>query len=134
MELARINEDGTLDLIFCPREQGERMAELRNTGFLDFVSSVQPQTEPGKIAVDSFAIVEGKVVQTWSIQSDKDAIKAEIETLKASLSDTDYQVIKCYEANLVGATLPYNIETLHTERQAIRDKINEKEAELATIG
>lgn len=134
MELARINEDGTLDLVFCPREQGERMAELRNTGFLDFVPSEQPQTEPGKIAVDSFAIVEGKVVQTWSIHADMEAIQAEIEALKASLSDTDYQVIKCYEANLIGATLPYDIETLHAERQAIRDKINEKEAELATIG
>ena len=134
MELARINNDGTIDLVNCPREQGERMAELRNTGFLDFLPSKQPQTEPGRIAVDSFAIVEGKVVQTWSIQADTEAIQAEIETLKASLSETDYQVIKCYEANLIGATLPYNIETLHAERQAIRDKINEKEAELAAIG
>lgn len=134
MELARINKDGTLDLVFCPREQGERMAELRNTGFLDFVPSEQPQTEPGKIAVDSFAIVEGKVVQTWIIQADMEAVKAEIETLKASLSNTDYQVIKCYEATLIGATLPYDIEALHTERQAIREKINEKEAQLAAIG
>lgn len=134
MELARINKDGTLDLVFCPREQGERMAELRNTGFLDFVPSEQPQTEPGKIAVDSFAIVEGKVVQTWIIQADMEAVKAEIETLKASLSNTDYQVIKCYEATLIGATLPYDIEALHTERQAIREKIKEKEAQLAAIG
>lgn len=110
------------------------MAELRNTGFLDFVPSSQPQVEPGKIAVDTFNIVDGKVVQSWSIQADIEAVNAEIETLKASLAESDYQVIKCYEAKMVGDTLPYDIDKLHTDRQAIRDKINVLEAELAANG
>lgn len=134
MELARINNDGTIDLVCCPRECGERMAELRNTGFLDFVPSLQPQAEPGKIAVDTFNIVEGKVVQSWSIQTDIEAVNAEVEALKTSLTETDYQVIKCYEAKMVGDTLPYDIDKLHAERQAIRDKINALEAELAANG
>lgn len=48
--------------------------------------------------------------------------KKEIATLKQQLSDTDYQVTKCYEATLIGETLPYDIVTLHKERQSIREK------------
>lgn len=110
------------------------MAELRNTGFLDFVPSQQPQVEPGKMAVDTFNIVDGKVVQSWSIQSDPEAVNAEIEALKATLAESDYQVIKCYEAKMVGDTLPYDIDKLHAERQAIRDKINALEADLSANG
>lgn len=132
MELAKLNEDGTLDLRFCPREQGQRMAELRNAGFLDFVSSEQPQDEPGKIAVDSFDIVDGKLVQTWSFKEDFSAYETEIEALKVSLSESDYQVIKCYEASLVGDALPYDMGVLHAKRQEIRDKINELQAKMAS--
>lgn len=59
--------------------------------------------------------------------------KKEIATLKQQLSDTDYQVTKCYEATLIGETLPYDIVTLHKERQSIREKINELEADLLEI-
>lgn len=52
----------------------------------------------------------------------------QISQLKAELASTDYQVIKCYESSLVGADLPYDVELLHNERQALRDKINELEA------
>lgn len=134
MELARRNNDGTIDLVNCPREQGERMEELRNTGFLDFVPSQQPQVEPGKMAVDTFNIVDGKVVQSWSIQSDPEAVNAEIEALKATLNESDYKVLKCNEAKMVGEPFPYDIDKLHAERQAIRDKINVLQAELATNG
>ena len=52
----------------------------------------------------------------------------QILTLKNDLSSTDYQIIKCYEYQLLGQELPYNINELHIARQAIRDKINELEA------
>ena len=54
-------------------------------------------------------------------------IEQQIAELKAELESTDYKVIKCYEAQLVGKILPYDITELHTERQALRDKINELE-------
>lgn len=57
-------------------------------------------------------------------------IKKEIAALKQSLSDSDYKIIKCYETALLGDELPYNITDLHTERQSIRDKINELEENL----
>lgn len=52
---------------------------------------------------------------------------AEVEQLKAQLASTDYKVIKCYEAQMVGEELPYDIVALHAERQALRDRINELE-------
>ena len=54
----------------------------------------------------------------------------EIERLKSELQESDYKVIKCSEAMAVGAEMPYNMESLHKERQALRDKINELESEV----
>ena len=50
-----------------------------------------------------------------------------IAILKEQLSSTDYKIIKCSEAQLVGEELPYDITALHAERQAIRNQINELE-------
>ena len=54
----------------------------------------------------------------------------DIESLKSELQDSDYKVIKCAEAMAVGAEMPYDMESLHKERQALRDKINELESEV----
>lgn len=51
-----------------------------------------------------------------------------IRALEAQLTETDYQVIKCYEYSLVGLELPYDIQALHEEREAIREQIRELEA------
>jgi hypothetical protein len=50
-----------------------------------------------------------------------------IAELKEQLSATDYKVIKCAECQLLGEAMPYDVEALHTERQAIRDEINKLE-------
>ena len=50
--------------------------------------------------------------------------------LKQQISDTDYKIIKCYEYNLVGLELPYDISELHRSRQSMRDEINALEKEL----
>ena len=52
-----------------------------------------------------------------------------IAELKAQLDGTDYKIIKCSEYSLAGVELPYNVAELHTERQALRDEINELEGE-----
>ena len=54
----------------------------------------------------------------------------EIERLKSELQESDYKVIKCAEAMAVGAEMPYDVASLHNERQALRDKINELESEV----
>ena len=60
-------------------------------------------------------------------QKTEPSVTEQLKSLKAQLSSTDYQVIKCYEYSLVGMELPYDIQTLHTEREAIREQIRELE-------
>lgn len=67
-----------------------------------------------------------KVVNTTKIRGEIDAIKAE-------LSETDYQVIKCYEASLVGEELPYDIKALHEDRNEKRAQINALETNLTNL-
>lgn len=67
-----------------------------------------------------------KVVNMTKIQGEIDAIKAE-------LSETDYQVIKCYEASLVGEELPYDIKALHEDRNEKRAQINALETNLTNL-
>ena len=55
---------------------------------------------------------------------------SEIERLKSELQESDYKGIKCAEAMAIGAELPYDMESLHKERQALRDKINKLEEQL----
>ena len=53
--------------------------------------------------------------------------------LKSQIGDSDYKVIKCAECEAAGLPLPYDIDALHTERQALRDKINVIEDEIERI-
>ncbi len=55
---------------------------------------------------------------------DEEKVKRRIDELKQQLADGDYKITKCYEASMLGNNLPYDIETLHEERQSIRDEIN----------
>ena len=54
---------------------------------------------------------------------------AEVENLKMQLAETDYKVIKIAECVAYSLPLPYDAEALHSERQALRDRINELEGE-----
>lgn len=60
-------------------------------------------------------------------------LQVTIESLKEQLSQTDYQIIKAYEYSLVGKEIEYDMQTLHESRQAIRDEINELEAEMYVL-
>lgn len=129
--LAKIGNDGLLEIYSCnPEFEGGKILKLRNEGYLDFVESKRPITEPGKSVVDTFSVIDGKLVQQWNIVVDKEHINAQIQLLKDELSATDYQITKCYEASLVGESLPYDINTLHNSRQKIREEINALEIQL----
>ena len=54
-------------------------------------------------------------------------INAQINNLKEQLASTDYKIIKCTECSMVGEEMPYDVNELHAERQAIRDEINQLE-------
>ena len=57
-------------------------------------------------------------------------VEEQIAALKAQLEATDYKVIKCSEAWMSGAEMPYDVAALHAERQALRDQINALEGGL----
>ena len=65
----------------------------------------------------------------WKTKTDIEVEKQkqEIVALKSQLAETDYKIIKSIENQLLGLEVPYNLEELHAERQALRDKINELE-------
>ena len=54
---------------------------------------------------------------------------AEVEELKMQLQESDYKVIKIAECAACGLPMPYDAEALHSERQALRDRINLLEGE-----
>lgn len=64
----------------------------------------------------------------------RDALEQEIRSLECQLRATDYEVIKAYEYEKCGMKAPYDIEAIHKERQAKRDRINEIRALLAKGG
>lgn len=51
----------------------------------------------------------------------------QIDNLKNKLSSTDYKIIKCYEYSLAGLDIPYDIISLHQEREELRNQIRELE-------
>ena len=66
---------------------------------------------------------------------DRERTESEIRTLQSKLdaptSDIgDWKIIKIYEARISGESDPYNYEELKAARQAVRDKINELQAQL----
>ncbi|WP_280646689.1 MULTISPECIES: hypothetical protein [unclassified Dysgonomonas] len=60
-------------------------------------------------------------------KADMQEVRREISLLKEQLSNGDYKIVKCYEANLLGEQLPYDMAKLHAERDEIRNRINELE-------
>ena len=68
-----------------------------------------------------------RIAYRYEKRYDYQRIKQQVADLKQALADTDYKVMKCYEASMLGQPMPYDIEEVHAERQAMRDKINELE-------
>ena len=55
--------------------------------------------------------------------------QAKIKALQRELTESDYKIIKCNEYKLAELEMPYNIEVLHKQRQALRDEINKLQGE-----
>ena len=84
----------------------------------------------GKRAVVTMNAEESQIAVNEQVVDDNGLLLSEIERLKSELQESDYKVIKCAEAMAVGADMPYDVASLHNERQALRDKINELESEV----
>ena len=65
-------------------------------------------------------------------------LQAESRQLRSSLQANtseigDWKIIKALEYQLIGQDVPYDIEELNTERQKIRNRINEIETRLLEV-
>lgn len=70
--------------------------------------------------------------------SDKQILEAKILDLKSKLYSSesnigDWKVVKCYEAALADKVMPYDLDDLLAKRQAVRDEINQLQAEVEAL-
>lgn len=71
---------------------------------------------------------DSKIIVTYTLETDPDAVNRDIRSLQEQLSATDYIIIKTYEAKLLSESQPYTDEELETtakQRKELRSKINE---------
>lgn len=108
-------------------EYEKRIQELDS--LLPLIESMAPSIGENDSLLPYYEVESNTIVQKWEIvNNDIIIINQKIKELKAKLSDTDYKVMKCYEATLLNLPLPYNMDDVHQARQDYRDRINTLEA------
>ena len=102
--------------------QGDGWYELSNDGsvYVEPVAPVQPEPTEEELAEQAR-------------QQQISQLTAQIDGLKVQIAASDYKVIKTYEYTLLGEQTEYDMETVHAERQALRDQINSLESKLADL-
>ena len=132
MRCGFINESGYLRA----REVDEQSLEkFLSAGWkiVDEIDGSQLNCEDGYVVKIKPYDAGDRISFSYEKVVDVSARRDEIERLKTELSGSDYKVIKCYEANMLGEDLPYNAQELHQERQILRDRINALERELESL-
>ena len=101
---------------------GDGWYELSNDGsvYIEPVAPVQPEPTEEELAEQAR-------------QQQISQLTAQIDDLKTRIAASDYKVIKTYEYTLLGEQTEYDMETVHAERQALRDQINTLETQLADL-
>lgn len=74
--------------------------------------------------------------QNFEQNVEKENLEAELRVLRSGLQANtseigDWKVIKALEYQLTGREIPYDMDKLNSERQKVRDRINEIESLLA---
>ena len=74
--------------------------------------------------------------QNFEQNVEKENLEAELRVLRSELQANtseigDWKVIKAREYQLTGREMPYDMDKLNSERQKVRDRINEIESLLA---
>ena len=102
--------------------EGDGWYELSNDGsvYVEPVAPVQPEPTEEELA----ALARQKQISQ---------VTSQIADLKARIAASDYKIIKTYEYALLGEQTEYDMETVHAERQALRDQINTLETQLADL-
>lgn len=68
----------------------------------------------------------------------REELEAELRVLRSELQANtseigDWKVIKALEYQINGEEIPYDMKKLNAERQKVRDRINEIEAEILAL-
>ena len=102
--------------------KGDGWYELSDDGsvYIEPVAPVQPEPTEEELA-------------ELARQRQISQVNAQIADLKNRIAASDYKVIKTYEYTLMGEQTEYDMETVHAERQALRDQINMLETQLADL-
>lgn len=114
----------------------EQISVLSEAGWkpVDAIDNSKLKTDDGYIIrlvpYDAGDCIKFKYERVYDVQRRR----KEIQKLKDELTASDYKIIKCYEASLAGEELPYDFATLRTERQGVRDRINQLEIQISSQG
>lgn len=76
-----------------------------------------------KLENEKWVFEENKYQEILNTEAEEEK-QAKIKELQSELNESDYKIIKCNEYKLANLELPYDIEELHKQRQALRDEIN----------
>ena len=130
--LAKFISTTMVEIIKTPVDP-DKLQELLNNNFVEFVSAGLPVVAENQKCDLSYYEQEGKVYQLWTVTSNVEYYNGLIDALKVDLAASDYKVLKCYEASLVGSEPPYDIAELSTQRQSLRDQIGQIEVTIANL-
>ena len=102
--------------------EGEGWYELSDDGsvYTEPVVPVQPEPTAEELA-------------EMARQDQVRQLTTQINDLKEQIAASDYKVIKTYEYALLGEQSEYDMETVHAERQILRDQINALETQLTEL-
>jgi hypothetical protein len=111
-------------------EYNEKIAEINS--YIEFV----PCTIGDDVAeLDDYTFyyekTDTQVLQKYTVMKNSvNKINNKIAELKQELSDSDYKIIKIYESKIAGTDCGYTEDEqtkIYSDRQTLRDKINELE-------
>ena len=88
------------------------------------------ETNPSPFTIDNIPLYkwDGVTVQYRTddeIEADRHSVPMSKQQLVSELEKSDYMIIKAAEYGLAGLDTPYDMEALHADREAIRERIRE---------
>jgi hypothetical protein len=121
--------DGQLTTTCAAEEDTELIAQIVADGF-KLYDDTTPMPEIGEFqaTIPAYSEDVDRITLAWKIvEHSPEKVVAEISRLQSELAATDYQVVKSYEYAIAGQAAPYDIGALYTERQAVRNRIDQLE-------
>lgn len=126
--------DGRLVTTCAPDDDPNLIEQIKADGFKLYDEDAgKPEVGPLQSLNRVYLEEKDKISLYFEIvDNDPEKIKEEIVRLEAEIAASDYKVVKSYEYTLIGQKVPYDAVALHSQRQALRDRIGGLESLLTT--